>query len=168
MSLVVDATKIKITNASGGVMFDSTQKLVHKKYSKTGSVTIGGSYSRYTDIYINTTLGANDFVLTYVTPTATNGNVLDDSLNSEIQLNFAMLCHFTHSTTSAVVTAYDMMSALLFRGSSPFVRLSMLSTTAIAGGPNHVGYGSNEHMGTYRASQTYASLNYRIIVLTYQ
>lgn len=168
MSLVVDATKIKITNASGGVMFDSTHKLVHKKYSKTGSLTIGSSYGLYTDIPLATTIGNNDFVLTYVTPTATNGNVLDDSLNSEIQLNFAMLCHFTHSTTSAVITAYDMMSALLLRGSNPSVRLGMLSTTALAGAPNSAGWGSNEHMNTYRASVSYASVNYRIIVLTYQ
>ena len=168
MSLVVDATKIKITNASGGVMFDSTQKLVHKKYSKTGSVTIGSSYGRYTDIALNTTLGTNDFVLTYVTPTATNGNVLDDSLNSEIQLNFSMLCDFTHSTTTQAILTYDMMAATLFPSASPFVRLSMFSVLPGYGSPNNAGFGSNEHNNTYAASSKYASVNYRIIVLTYQ
>lgn len=159
MSLSADATSIKIQNPQGVTMFDSTQKLVHRKSSITGTRSLGAGYTISTDISLPAALTpGKDFVLVYITPTAANGNVITQSINSTIQLNFTMLCHFTHFTTTDSFQNYDVMGSTVLGIASPFVRISMWGTEPLTG------FNSSRP----RSAVTFVTFDYRIVVFTYQ
>ena len=116
MSLKVTNTRIVIENSSGQEMFDSDQKLIHRKFTQTSSsaVSLGNGYNSTVTYSLNTTLGEKDFALVFVTPTNGDGNVLDDVLNSTVQLNFPMMANFRHSTTDTRITHYEVWSSAIY------------------------------------------------------
>jgi hypothetical protein len=126
MSLRVNNTRIIIENSDGTEKFDSSHKLVHKRFSYEWTTTsgirfgnIGGFLFDTQEIGLNYEMEPKDFAIVYVTPisdTYTNGTVSSTLTGSEIQLNFPLLTNFQHSTTSAVITAYDVLSAVVFGG----------------------------------------------------
>lgn len=159
MSLSADTTSIKIRNPQGLIMFDSTQKLVHRKAVLTGSRSLGAGYAMHTDISLPSALiPGKDFVLVYITPTAANGNVINQSINSTIQLNFSMLCHFTHFTTTDSFEHYDVMGSTVLGISSPYVRISMWGTEPLTG----------INIARPKGAVTYVTFDYRIAIFTYQ
>ena len=115
MTLQVTNTQIQIKNSSGTVKFDSDDKLIHKKYTQTGSsVTMGsGSYADNVEYTINTDLNAKDFATVVISVSAANGNVSSDVVGSKVQLNFPFMTNFRHSTTTTAITHYEILTAII-------------------------------------------------------
>lgn len=161
MSLYSDANKIYINDSSGNVLFDSTHKLVHKKGLLTGSFSLGAGYSQVQEVALPSSYDdSKDFLLITVVVTSGNGNVIDDSLNSSIQLNFPMLCNFTHETTFELIKDYEVMGAVPFnKNGSNLIRFSYI---------NHAEYWSKGSLLLDKPPSTYVVGTYRIQILTYQ
>lgn len=166
MSIIVDGNLIKITKPDGTEMFNSNNKLVHRKFSATGSLTLGGANSQTSATTLNVQFNKDkDVPLVYITPTASGGNVAAQYLNATIQLNFAMLMHFTHSTTEALITAYDQIASgvTISSQSKPVLRFTT------------IGYGGPQDRGSGPASQPFhknssvsISFDWKFVLLTYQ
>jgi hypothetical protein len=160
LSIIVDGNLIKITKPDGAEMFNSNNKLVHRKFSATGSATIGGSSGQSYATTLNVNFNKDkDVPLVYITPTASGGNVVAQYLNATIQLNFAMLMHFTHSTTQPLITAYDQIASgvTITADSKPLLRFTCL------------GYKSEAVNQTAHVNSSVAiSFDWKFFLLTYQ
>ena len=96
MTLQVTNTHIQVKNSSGVVKFDSDDKLIHKKFTQTGSsISMGsGTNPDSYEFTLNTTLNPKDFGTVSITVSAADGNVLDDVVGSKVQLNFPLMANF--------------------------------------------------------------------------
>lgn len=115
MTLQVTDTHVQIKNSSGTVKFDSDDKLIHKKYTQTGSsVTMGsGTHADNLEFTLNTDLNAKDFATVVISVSAANGNVSTDVIGSKVQLNFPFMTNFRHSTTTTAITHYEILTAII-------------------------------------------------------
>lgn len=119
MTLQVTNTRIIIENALGQEKFDSSHKLIHKRftYANNTATTIGvgsGVTTMSQQFELDYYMKPQDLAVVYVTLTSASGTVSSTITNSEIQLNFPMLADFQHSTSSAVITRYDVLTACVF------------------------------------------------------
>jgi hypothetical protein len=164
MSIIVNGNLIKITKPNGSEMFNSNNKLVHRKFSATGSATLGGANSQTSAILLNVQFNRNkDVPLVYVTPTASGGNVAAQYLNATIQLNFAMLTHFTHSTTQALITAYDQLASgvTISAQGKPVLNFTTIGYGAGSGG-------DVQTKPFHKNSSVSISFDWKFVLLTYQ
>lgn len=182
MSLQVTNTRIIIENADGTEKFDSSHKLVHKRFSYEWTTTSGirfGNVGGYTfdtqEISLGYRMKPKDFAIVYVTPVAdtyTNGTVSSTLIGSEIQLNFPLLTNFQHSTTSAAITAYDVLSAVVVGGNN-WMGYDQYATLKIS----HIGHytgpfnaSNDRYKGrVYRRSATSSvMLAFRVVIYSHQ
>ena len=169
MSLKVTNTRIVIENSSGQEMFDSDQKLIHRKFTQTSSsaVSLGNGYNSTVTYSLNTTLGEKDFALVFVTPTNGDGNVLDDVLNSTVQLNFPMMANFRHSTTDTRITHYEVWSSAI--SGSALYSLTPKLTFSYFG--HYMGANSTGPRGRVfpkPATNSYVTFTWKVVILSYQ
>jgi len=160
MSIIVAGNLIKITKSDGSEMFNSNNKLVHRKFLATGSATLGGGHARINETTFNVTFNKDkDVALVYIRPTSSGGNVAAQYLNASIQLNFAMLMHFTHSTTAPAITAYDQIASGVIIGaqSKPILRFTTLGCQLFPG-----------NIMRQKTSSVSISFNWKFVLLTYQ
>jgi hypothetical protein len=169
MSLRVTNSRIIIENSSGQEMFDSSDKIIHQRFSQssTSAQTIGAGYNTTQEHVFNYQMRPKDVAVVYVTLTSASGNVASDVVGSTIQLNFPMLADFKHSTTSAVITRYDMFTASVF--GNEFWNQNTRVKFAYFGhylGPQ----GSHPYHGRVhrKPAATAISFTWRVAIYTYQ
>lgn len=142
MSLIINGTNIVVNNASGAEQFNSNDKLVYRKATVTGSVTLGATNATdLTQALPNVLLNPQkDFSLMYIKITGGTGNLANTFLNSTIQLNFPLLLNVAYSTTSAAVTEYDVLSGMINPGEGynatgyvPYVQFTAVSYVKSSG-----------------------------------
>lgn len=169
MTLIAQGSLIRITKPNGTEMFNSNDKLVHKKYIATGSASVGEGYGHQYGVTLNTTFNTDkDVALVFVTFTGGNGSVTSQVIGSTVQLNFGMLMHFSHATTEALITNYDLLSSgvALTSNNRPVLGFSATGWKPVsAGGSCHPNI---KYLHSYRQAATYASFNWRFVLLTYQ
>lgn len=154
MSIKVDANGIIINNADGSEKFRSDNKLLYRKFSQSGSMSFASGVMAQTDVgLVGAFNPSNDIALVFVKITAASGNVSNQVIGSTIQLSFSMLTHFTHSTTSVAVTAWDMLTAAVIGDSSSSVLRF-----------EHLGY----PYGDIGVTSSSVSFDWTLIVLSYR
>jgi hypothetical protein len=169
MTLIAQGNLIRITKPNGTEIFNSNNKLVHKKFTATGSASVGEGYGHQYGVTLNTTFNTDkDVALIFVTFTAGNGSVTSQVIGSTVQLNFGMLMHFTHATTEALITNYDLLSSGvgLTNNNNPVLGFSATGWKAVSAGGNC--HPNIKYLHSYRQAATYASFNWRFVLLTYQ
>jgi hypothetical protein len=167
MTLIAQGNLIQITKPDNTEIFNSNNKLVHKKFTATGSASVGEGYGHQYGVTLNTTFNTDkDVALIFVTFTAGNGSVTSQVIGSTVQLNFGMLMHFTHATTEALVTDYDLLTSGvgLTSNNIPVLGFSATGWKPVSGATNP----SIKYLHSYRQAATYASFNWRFVLLTYQ
>lgn len=109
MSLRVDSTKIYIENAAGDTKFDSTQRLVFRGGTKTGSTTITSTqYSK--QISHGLTFDPDKFFYNlFITITACSGNGVTDLINVRVPANNQLLINLDTTLVDSVVDAYSLV-----------------------------------------------------------
>lgn len=175
MTIEVTSSQINITKPDGTELFNSNNKLVHRKFAATGSLSLKNSYDPYwggasngvefTSVVFDKD---KDFPVVYINVTDGTCNVADLYLNSDIQLNFPLLVHFTHSTTEARFTRYVQLiyNVEEFTYNSAIrPKLNFRLLTAFSRSNNKVSYHSSldSTNGTERIS-----FNYKFYLLSYQ
>lgn len=137
MSIKVDSSGVIINNANGTEKFNSSSKLLYRKFSQSGSLSIPASTRYVTDIALDGTFNPdNNVALVFINPTAASGNVANQVIGSNIQLSFSMLTNFKHSTTSVYITEWDMLTAAVIGDlSSATLRIQHIGFTAGRDGP---------------------------------
>ena len=170
MTLIAQGNLIRITKPNGTDMFNSNDKLVHKKFTATGSASVGEGYGHQYGISLtNVTFNPDkDVALIFVTFTGGNGSVTSQVIGSTVQLNFAMLMHFTHATTEALVTNYDMLASGvgLTNNNNPVLGFSATGWKAVSAGAGC--HPDVRYVHSFRQAATYASFNWKFVLLTYQ
>ena len=74
MTLIAQGNLIQITKPDNTEIFNSNNKLVHKKFTATGSASVGEGYGHQYGVTLNTTFNTDkDVALIFVTFTAGNG-----------------------------------------------------------------------------------------------
>ena len=167
MTLIAQGNLIQITKPDNTEIFNSNNKLVHKKFTATGSASVGEGYGHQYGVTLNTTFNTDkDVALIFVTFTAGNGSVTSQVIGSTVQLNFGMLMHFTHATTEALVTDYDLLTSGvgLTSNNIPVLGFSATGWKPVSG----AAHPSIKYLHSYRQAATYASFNWRFVLLTYQ
>lgn len=109
MSLRVDSTKIYIENSAGTTKFDSSQRLVFRGGTKTGSTTIS-SVQHGKQITHGLTFDPDEhFYNLFITITACSGNAVSDLIDVRIPANNQLLINLDTTLVSSQVTAYSLV-----------------------------------------------------------
>lgn len=156
MSLKISGNQIIVQNADGSTKFTSDNKLVYKKYITSGSLTLGSTSGPKAVIPIGTTFDSSkDMALLYVTLTGGSGNVVSQMIGSTLQLNFPLLMHFDHSTSSVQITAWDVLTGLVLGSQLEFAAVSAIA-------------GKMQVAELYSASSTPVSFDWKLVILSYR
>lgn len=108
MSLRADSTKIYIENSAGTTKFDSSQRLVFRGGTKTGSTSIS-SVQLSRRISHGLTFDPDKYFYNlFITITACSGNAVSDLINVRIPANNQLLVNLDTTLSSSQVTAYSL------------------------------------------------------------
>lgn len=174
MTIEVTSSQIKITKPNGTELFNSSNKLVHRKFYATGSVTLRNVYDPYqgpSKVLLFNTQSFNkdkDFPVVYINVSSGTCNVADLYLNADIQLNFPLLVHFTHSTTEAkfiryVQLMYNLREHIYFGNPTPLLEFQLLTTHSRANN----GVSFHSALSTSEGLEN-ITFSYKFYLLSYQ
>jgi len=125
MSLKATSSLIKIQNSSGVDMFSSDDKLLYKKYSFNGSLSLGSSSVQQVSASLpGASIDNKTLYIINGTITSANGNISSNFINSNIDLSTPVLLHFD-SAPNGIYSGYQnkiisqsVLSTHIRRGSS--------------------------------------------------
>jgi len=109
MSLRVDSTKIYIENSAGVTKFDSSERLVFKAGTKTGSKTISATQLGVQFSHGLTFDPDEYFYNLYITITACSGNAVTDLINVRLPASNQLLVSLDTVVSSYWAAAYSVV-----------------------------------------------------------